>query len=131
MKSSAECTFKITGWEEEILSERESGGALKRAHVAKSYQGPLEGQGVVEYLMLYQADGSARFLGYETVQGRLADKSGSFVFEHRGTFKDGTVDSEWSIVEGSGTEALSGIRGSVQFSAGHQEEYSITLVYEL
>lgn len=131
MTSKAEATFKITGWNEQTISELEEGGKLKRAHVTKSYTGDLQGEGVVEYLMAYKANGSTSFVGYETVSCVVDEKSGSFIFEHRGQFKDGVVDSTWSIVEGSGAGALSGILGTVDFSAGHQEEYAITFNYEL
>ncbi len=131
MTLKAETTFKITAWNEETVSESEENGKLTRAHVTKSYSGGLQGEGVVEYLMAYKSDGSASFVGYETISCVLNEKSGGFVFEHRGLFRDGTVDSTWSIVAGSGTGALSGISGEVKFSAGHQEEYAITFNYEL
>jgi len=131
MKLKTESTFKITGWDEETISEQEESGKLTRAHVTKSYQGGLQGDGVVEYVMAHKSDGSATFMGYEKVEASINDKSGSFVFEHRGEFKDGIVDSVWSIVEDSGTGELKGISGTVNFKAGHQDEYPITLDYEL
>ncbi len=131
MALKAETIFKITGWNEETISELETGGQLKRAHVSKSYSGDLQGEGVVEYLMAYKPDGSASFVGYESVTGTLKEKSGSFILEHRGSFEGGIVNSTWTIVEDSGTGELAGITGSATFSAGHQEEYPITLKYEL
>jgi len=52
------------------------------------------------------------------------------VFEHRGTFVDGTVKSVWRGVPGSATAKLVGLRGEVAFAAGHQDEYSITFDYD-
>jgi hypothetical protein len=40
--------------------------------------------------MGYDQDGSATFVGLERVVGRLADKAGSVVLQHVGTF-DGQV----------------------------------------
>ncbi len=131
MLSKANTTFKITKWEEESISELTGGGGLRRAHITKSYEGELQGDGIVEYLMAYKPEGSASFTGYEVVTCVLNGKSGSFVFEHRGKFKDGVVDSTWSIAEGSGSGELAGIRGEVYFKAGHQAEYAVTLEYEL
>jgi hypothetical protein len=131
MKSKAKITFKITSWNEEPISEQGDGGKLARVQVTSSYRGELKGQGELEYVMAYKSDGSATFMGYEKVQGSLSGKSGSFVFEHRGEFKKGVVNSTWSILEESGSGALAGLKGKVVFSAGHQDEYSITLNYEL
>lgn len=86
MTLKAETTFKITAWNEETVSESEENGKLTRAHVTKSYSGGLQGEGVVEYLMAYKSDGSASFVGYETISCVLNEKSGGFVFEHRGLF---------------------------------------------
>ena len=130
MTMKIEGIFKIKSWDEDIIAELDQGGKLTRAHVTKSYTGGLQGEGVVEYLMAYNSDGSAHFVGYETVSGKLSEKSGSFVFEHRGTFKKGTVDSTWSVLEDSATGELVGLTGSVNFSAKHQAEYPIALYYE-
>ena len=131
MPTEADTTFKITGWDEETISEAEGGGKITRARVTKSYAGDLQGEGVVEYLMAYKSDGSTSFVGLEPVSCVLNERAGGLVFEHRGVFKDGRVTSTWSIVEGTGTGKLSGINGRVEFSAGHQEEYAVTLRYEL
>ena len=123
--------FKITGWDEETVSEFEDGGKLTRAHVSKSYSGKLEGEGTVEYVMFYRPDGTADYVGYEKVEATLKGKEGSFVFEHRGYFKDGKANDTWTIAEDSGNGELSGLSGEVHFSEGHKEEYEITLDYEL
>ena len=131
MAIKADTRFKITEWQEDTLSELKGGAKIVRAHVTKSYNGDLTGEGVVEYLMAYDSHGMASFVGYETLDCVLNEKSGNLVFEHRGLFKDGIVNSVWSIVEGSGTGALSGISGMVKFSAGHQDEYQVILNYDL
>ena len=123
--------FKITGWDEEETTGLKEGGKLTRAHVGKSYEGELEGEGMVEYLMMYRADGSADFVGYEKVECRLKGKKGSFVFEHRGFFKDGKAHDTWTVVEGSGSDELTGIEGTVRFEEGHKEEYNVDFDYEL
>lgn len=131
MPSKAECSFKITGWDEETIADLAEGGELKRAHVTKAYTGELEGRGVVEYLMAYKPDGTAVFVGYETVTGMLDQKAGSFVLEHRGAFRDGRVDSTWTVVEDSGAGELAGLKGTATFSAKHQDEYPIVFNYDL
>ncbi len=124
-------TFKIAGWDEETVSEFENGGKLTRARVSKSYTGELKGEGAVEYVMFYRPDGTADFVGYEEVNATLDGKAGSFVFEHRGHFKDGKAIDIWTVAGNSGSGELSGISGVVHFSEGHNEEYEITFNYEL
>ena len=103
MSRKARTTFRIAGWDEEKVLEQEEGGKVSRARVTKTYEGELSGEGIVEYLMGYKADGSATFSGFELVTGSVAGKTGTFMFVHRGTFTDGEVKSTWSIVEDSGT----------------------------
>lgn len=126
----ARTKFKITGWEEDEITALEEGGKLTRAHVGKTYEGDLEGEGMVEYLMMHRADGSADFVGYEKVEGSVKGRKGSFVFEHRGFFKDGVASDTWSVVDGSGSAELSGIKGTVRFEEGHKEEYEVDFDYE-
>lgn len=126
----ATAKFKITGWEEETITGIADGGKLTRAHVGKSYEGELQGEGKVEYLMMYRSDGTADFIGYEVVEAQLKGRKGSFVFEHRGYFKEGVATDTWTIAENSGSEGLSDIKGVVQFSESHKEEYEVTLNYE-
>lgn len=129
MKASS--TFKITEWNEETITELDESGKLTRAHIITSYQGEFEGEGILEYVMIYRSDGSADFIGYESVTGSVKGQPGSFVFEQRGYFKNGIANSTWTIVEGSGTGDLSDIAGKVSFSEGHKEEYSVTLEFML
>lgn len=127
----AKTKFKITGWKEEDIIDLNEGGKLTRAHVGKAYDGELKGEGKAEYLMTYRADGSADFVGYENVEGFINNRKGSFVFEHRGSFKNGVAADTWTVVEGSGNDQLSGITGSVHFEEGHKEEYEVIFNYEL
>lgn len=130
MCAQAAVTFAIESWDETLIEEVDKGPTLKRAVVAKRYRGDLEGEGTVVYQMLGRSDGSAVFVGFEIVTGSLDGKSGSFVFEHRGTFEDGTVKSVWTVVPGSATAKLTGLQGEVAFAAGHQDEYSIIFDYD-
>jgi len=131
MPTQAKTTFKIAGWDEKPIAELPEGLKTTRVHVTKHYTGELEAEGKVEYLMVHRADGSASLVGYETVTGALNDRSGAFVFEHAGTYDKGIVDSTWHIVEGSGTGQLAGITGSLPFKSGHQDEYTVTLDFDL
>lgn len=116
MSVHANAKFKMKSWDEKPYDEIEGGPKLTRATVAKSYSGDIEGDGTVEYLMIHREDGSASFVGLERVVGSIGDRRGSFVLEHKGTFEGGTAKITWSVVPGSGTGDLSGLRGEGGFA---------------
>jgi len=118
-------------WEEEVYSEAEGGPTLKKAHVEKSYQGDIEGSGIVEYLFMYTDTKSAQIYGLERFTGTIDTKKGSFIFEHIGEFENGIADIKMKIVPKSGTDELQGIDGHIDFKAGMEKEYSVTLQHHL
>jgi hypothetical protein len=129
MRKQAKATFGIISWDEKPYSEIEGSPKLTRASVTKSYQGDIEGEGKVEYLMMYRSAGSASFMGLERVIGSIGGRSGSFVLQHTGTFEDGVAKVTLSVVSGSGTGDLRGMKGEGGFSVGHQPPYAMTLDY--
>lgn len=131
MTTRASATFQIKAWDEKPYDEFDGGRKLTRASVKKSFQGDIEGESSLEYLMTYAEDGSASFVGMERVVGRVGNRSGSFVLQHSGTFAGGVAKASWFVVPGSGTGELSGLRGEGSFAAGHEQQYAITLDYEI
>ncbi len=129
MSRRAAATFQVKTWDEEPFHESDDAPKLTRARVTKSFRGDIEGEGTLEYLMMYRDDGSASFVGLERVVGRLGDRSGSFVLQHTGTFEGGTAKVTWFVVPGSGTGDLRGLRGEGGFASAHAEHYLITLDY--
>lgn len=128
MRNQANATFSIKSWDEKPYDEIE-GSKLARTTATKAYQGDIEGEGKVEYLMMYRADKSASFIGLERVTGSVGGRSGSFVLKHSGTFEEGVAKVTLSVVPGSGTGQLRGIKGEGGFSVGHQPPYSMKLEY--
>ncbi|MBW8886462.1 MAG: DUF3224 domain-containing protein [Fibrobacteres bacterium] len=127
-------SYKIAGWDEKTFSEADvSGpghaGKLSKASVRKTYSGDLEGEGFLEYLLAYQGDGSAEYVGYERVTGKLNGSTGSLVFRHTGTYAHDRMVQTTVIVEGSGTGGLAGISGKTEITAGHDKEYPFILEY--
>ena len=131
MTTRASAMFEIKTWDEQPYEEFDGGRKLTRARVKKTFRGDIEGDSVLEYLMAYGGDGSASFVGMERVVGRLANRSGSFVLQHSGTFTGGLAQASWFVVPGSGTGELSGLRGEGGFAAGHQAQYAMTLDYTI
>ncbi len=130
MSTHATATFQVKSWDEKPYNEIDDGPKLTRVSVTKSFSGDIEGEGTLEYLMIQRDDGSASFVGLERVVGRVGDRSGSFVLQHTGTFEEGTAKDAFSVVPGSGTGDLHGLRGEGSFAAAHAESYPITLDYD-
>jgi hypothetical protein len=131
MRNRAHAQFAIKRWDEKPYSEGQDLPRLTRASVIKTFTGDLEGEGQVEYLMLYRSDGSADFLGLERFVGRIGDRVGTFVLRRTGVFESGQAKESYSVVPGSGTGGLRGLRGDGSSAVGHGTEHSVTLDYEL
>ena len=131
MKQTANARFAIQSWDEKPYGEGEDRPKLARASVAKSYTGDIEGDGQVEYLMMYRSDGSAAFVGLERVVGRMGGKAGTFVLQQTGVFEGGLAKESYSVVPGSATGELQGLVGEGSSAVGHGMEHPFTLGYEL
>src|SRR5687767_6307874 len=131
MKKSANARFAIKSWDEKAYSEGQDQPRLTRASVTKTYTGDIEGEGQVEYLMMYRSDGSAAFVGLERIVGKLGADTGSFVLQRTGVFDDGQAKEAYSVITGSATGELRGLRGDGSSAVGHGTEWPFTLNYEL
>ena len=127
---TANARFVIKSWDEKPYSEGPHLPKLTRASVTKNFTGDIDAEGHVEYLMMYRSDGSATFVGIERVVGRLGDKTGSFVLQRSGVFEGGRAIESYSVIPGSATGELSGLRGDGRSDLGHGNEYPFTLNYE-
>ena len=131
MKKSANARFAITKWNEAPYSEGPDQPRLTRASVTKTYTGDIEGEGQVEYLMMYRSDGTATFVGLERVVGRIGGRTGSFVLQRIGVFENGQAKESFSVIPGSATGELQGLRGHGSSAVGHGMEHPFSLNYDL
>ena len=132
MSTTATGGYAGQTWDEHPYEGIEGEPKLTRAFVTNTFTGDIAGKGTLEYLMVYREDGSVPFLGLERVDGRIGDRAGSFVLRHEGTFTAGVAEARWSVVPGTGTGDLRGLRGEGGFVARHGEEQAtFTLDYDL
>ena len=131
MKKTASARFSIKSWDEKPYSEGQDLPKMTRASVDKTFTGDLDGDGHVEYVMMYRGDGTAAFVGLERITGRIAGRNGSFVLQRTGVFEDGQAKESYSVVTGSGTGELRSLRGEGTSSVGHAADYPFALNYEL
>ena len=101
----ANARFTVTSWNEEPYSEGDGLPKMTRASVRKTYTGDIEGNGLVEYLMMYRGDATAVFVGLERITGRLAGRTGSFVLQRIG------VAEVRARLEVQGVQGVQGVHG--------------------
>ena len=131
MKKTANARFSIKSWDEKPYSEGKDLPKMTRASVNKTFTGDIDGEGHVEYVMMYRSDGTASFLGLERIAGSIAGRNGSFVLHRTGVFEDGQAKESYSVVTGSGTGELRSLRGEGTSSVGHAADHPVALNYEL
>lgn len=117
--------FEITGWEQEPYGETGERNELARVTVTKVFTGDIEGQSVAQLLMAGNPVG-AGYLASELFTGSVGTRSGSFVVQHGGLVDAGDAHSFGSIVPGSGTGELAGVRGEAIY-ANNDEGHTLTL----
>ncbi|HKO29022.1 MAG TPA: DUF3224 domain-containing protein, partial [Solirubrobacteraceae bacterium] len=116
-------SFKVASWDENAYEERE-GLRLTRASVTQQFEGDIAGEGSAEWLMAYQPDGTARFVGLQLVDGEVAGRRGTFVLETTGEFDGAMARWEAGVVSGSSTGELTELTGRGRFEAPHGSEAS-------
>jgi hypothetical protein len=111
--------FELASWDESPYREMDGDRKLTRATVTQNLAGAVTGTGSLEYLMCYAEDGTARFVGFQHVEGAVEGREGSFVLESVGEFDGTKASGTWSVVPGSGAGGLGGIGGEGHFEATH------------
>jgi len=126
-------TIDVKSWDEKPYDETDGEPRLARAEVKLAFAGDVDGQSSLVYLMVYGDGGLTSAVGLERVVGRLGGRTGSFVLEHRCTHQDAAVHGSWSVVPGTGTGDLSGLRGagSYVWDGPHGTPGRYMLDYEL
>jgi len=103
---------------------------LTRAHITKTFHGDLIGGSETDIVMVH-TEIPAAYAGIERFTGAVHGRSGGFVLQHGAGNTGGDPWMTWKIVETSGTEDLTGIRGEGQIVVGPDGEHSYTIDYEL
>jgi Protein of unknown function (DUF3224) len=128
-RNRASGVITVRKYEPSAYDEPAAGPVLTRIHVQESFDGDIDGDGVVEFLQAGRADGSASFVGIERVTGKLAGREGTFLLQDAGTVDGSIVSGDWFVVPGSGTGQLAGLRGEGGFRANLGESAQVHLDY--
>ena len=122
-------SFQVASWDESAYEERE-GLRLTKAEVTQRFEGDIAGEGSAQWLMAYQSNGTARFVGLQLVDGEVAGRRGTFVLETVGEFDGAMARWEAGVVAGSSTGELAELSGRGRFEAPHGSQASYELELE-
>jgi|SRR5919197_2872603 hypothetical protein len=132
-KATATGTIESKNWDQQPYAEHASAPALAHASGVDLYHGGLEAEVTWQGVSLSRDDGSGVTVGLQRVVGRLDGHAGSFVLQLAiATEPGGASSATVSVVPGSGTDMLAGLRGGggLSWQPG-QPHWSYTLDYEL
>lgn len=121
--------FEVTSWNEEPYAQREGERKLTRASVTQKLSGGVTGTGAVEWLMSYQEDGTARFVGLQQLDGEIDGRAGTVVLDTVGDFDGKEAAGTWTVVVGSATGAWVGMQGKGTYRAPLGPKATFTLDY--
>jgi len=110
-------TFEVTSMGEDTYQELEGGAKLTQANGTQRFDGDIEGEGSVNWLMCYVPGGAARFVGLQRITGSIGKRSGGFVLEAAGEHDGRQSRGTRTVIAGSGTGELSGLSGQGTFEA--------------
>ncbi|MGW5363155.1 DUF3224 domain-containing protein [Actinopolymorpha pittospori] len=123
--SAAGGIFTTLSWEEPQPGEDDKGPRVAHVHTTTRFEGVIAGTSDAHYVLFYgggtEGWGDGHYHGYEQVTGTVDGRSGTFVLAHDGGFSGTTVKATWTVVPGSATDGLTGLRGHGGFTAGQSE----------
>jgi hypothetical protein len=128
-KSVAKGTTHVTVYEPAAYDEPEGGPKLAEVQLTETFVGDVNGEGKARVLQALWPDGSVRYCTIERVVGAVAGRKGTFLLEVQGNVRDKHNKGAWSVVAGSGTGDLRGLRGDGGFDAELGKHGSWTLDY--
>ncbi len=134
MITHASGTYEIKSWDEKTWDGKgrteQPGAKLTHALVTFLFHGDVEAEGKTQYLMAYQDDANATYVGLLQFDGQIGGRMGTCVLKIDGAFENGAATSTMTIIPGSGTGELAGIKGQGETVAVHADTQPFTLDYD-
>lgn len=130
--AQATTTRSVKDWQRKTWHSKSEvpGTLLFRTEMVHSYEGAIEGEGSIQYLIGENKNLTGCIVALEKVIGSVEGRKGSFVFQQIGTFDHGKLTMTLTVIPGSGTDQLSGLSGQATFESDlHQEIYSMPFEY--
>lgn len=127
-RATAKAKITVQGSEARSYDQTVS-PALVEVRLIETFTGDIEGESPVRALQVLRDDKSACLVSLQRFSGRLGGRQGTFVLQGSETVEDGKISARWSVVPGSGTGALFGLRGEGGFEGEFGKGSEGTLDY--
>lgn len=127
----AESTFTVSSWDEKTYQELDGDAKMTKAAIVQEFSGDVAATGAAELLMCYAEDGTAAIVGFQRFTGSVGGREGSFVLQSVGGFDGKQATADLTVVPGSGTGELAGLRGTGTSAVGAEPPGTLTLDYDL
>src|SRR5262245_52698137 len=114
MRATAKAKITVRSSETEPYDQTAS-PALVEVRLVETFAGDIEGESPVRALQVLRDDKSACLVSMQRFRGRLGGRQGTFVLQGSEIVENGKIKATWSVVPGSGTGGLSGLRGEGGF----------------
>jgi hypothetical protein len=88
---------------------------LQEINISETFSGDINGESSARALQVLRDDHSGSQVSLQRFRGNLAGREGTFVLQGQETVANGKIKATWFVVPGSGTGALSGLRGEGGF----------------
>ena len=103
--------------------------ALVEISIEETFIGDIDGESAVRALQVRRDDRSASMVSMQRFCGKLGGRQGTFVLQGSEVIDNGRITGAWSVVPGSGTAELSGLRGEGGFAGEFGKASAATLDY--
>ncbi len=128
--ATAVAPFTLDSFDEQPPSGSE-GSRFSRATIAKTFTGDVAGTSVVEMMSVHNDAGPLAYVAVERFDVTLQGRAGTFAMQHSANNNGGTPRLDLVVVQGSGTGALTGIRGAGTIDIAPDGAHTLTLDYEI
>jgi hypothetical protein len=128
-KTAAKGRTEVTVYRPVAYDEPKEGPKLNEVQLTEIFRGDVEGEGKARVLQAQWSDGAVRYCTIERVVGALAGRKGTFLLEVQGNVQGTHNKGAWSVIAGSGTGDLQGLRGDGGFEAELGKHGAWTLDY--
>jgi hypothetical protein len=118
--------FQIKDWQESTQQEYAT-GKRSLANVKLEYTGDIVGDSELQYLLSYQVNGSADFVGFEQISANIDGNAGCITLQHMGRFEAGIASSQFTVMFSEFDKIPTGSKGEFKSGENGLADYSITL----
>ncbi len=106
-----------------------AGPALIEIRLNETFTGDMDGESSVRAFQVQPSKQYSSLVSMQRFIGKLGGRKGTFVLQGSEIVRNGSIKATWSVVPGSGTGELSGLRGEGGFAGEFGKGSKATLDY--